>query len=384
MMRSQLKNNIQLLLLVITWLCLFAPLKAENSTFTFKSEGMNLKVEKIANDLGIPWGMVFLPPNKLLVTERSGSILILNLKTVKKTKLKNTPNVMVDGQGGMLDVALSPDYKTSGWIYFTYVKEVSNEGVTVLARAKLNTNNYIFKNWQELLVSKSRTDEDYHFGSRITFDNKGHVFFGIGDRGQRPNAQDLSNHAGSIIRLNLDGSIPKDNPFINKESVLPEIWSYGHRNPQGLAYDFKYKRLWEIEHGPRGGDEINLIAAGANYGWPVISYGKEYSSPFAVGEGTHRDGMEQPVKVYIPSIAPGSLILYSGNALSKWKGNLFSGALKLRHINRIVLDKEGQVIKEERLLESLDERIRALAQSPEGWIYFSTDSGKIFRISPGI
>ena len=382
MMRSQLKNNTQLLLLVITWLCLFAQLKAENSTFTFKSEGMNLKVEQVANDLGIPWGMVFLSPNKLLVTERSGSILILNLKAVKKTKLKNTPNVMVDGQGGMLDAALSPNYKTSGWIYFTYVKEVFNEGVTVLARAKLNTNNYIFKNWQELLVSKSRTDEDYHFGSRITFDNKGHVFFGIGDRGQRPNAQDLSNHAGSIIRLNLDGSIPKDNPFINKESVLPEIWSYGHRNPQGLAYDFKYKRLWEIEHGPRGGDEINLIVAGANYGWPVISYGKEYSSPFAVGEGTHRDGMEQPIKVYIPSIAPGSLIMYSGDALSKWKGNLFSGALKLRHINRIVLDKEGQVIKEERLLESLDERIRALAQSPEGWIYFSTDSGKIFRILP--
>ena len=209
------------------------------------------------------------------------------------------------------------------------------------------------------------------------------MFFGIGDRGHRPNAQDLSNHAGSIIRLNLDGSIPKDNPFINNESVLPEIWSYGHRNPQGLMYDFKYQRLWEIEHGPRGGDEINLIVAGANYGWPVISYGKEYSSPFAVGEGTHRDGMEQPVKVYIPSIAPGSLIMYSGDALSKWKGNLFSGALKLRHINRIVLDENGQVIKEERLLESLDERIRALAQSPEGWIFFSTDSGKIFRISPG-
>lgn len=381
-MNFQLKNNTQFFLIVLSWLCLFAPLKAENSTFILESEGMELKVEQVADDLGIPWGMVFLSSDKLLITERSGSILILDLKKYRKTKLKNTPDVMVDGQGGMLDVALSPDYKTSGWIYFTYVKEVSNEGVTVLARVKLNTNNYIFKNWQELLVSKSRTDEGYHFGSRIAFDNKGHVFFGIGDRGQRPNAQDLSNHAGSIIRLNLDGSIPKDNPFINKESVLPEIWSYGHRNPQGLVYDFKYKRLWEIEHGPRGGDEINLIVAGANYGWPVISYGKEYSSPFAVGEGTHRDGMEQPIKVYIPSIAPGSLIMYSGDALSKWKGNLFSGALKLRHINRIVLDKEGQVIKEERLLETLDERIRALVQSPEGWIYFSTDSGKIFRILP--
>ena len=382
MMRSQLKNNTQLLLLVITWLCLFAPLKAENSTFTIKSEGMNLEVEQVADDLGIPWGMVFLSPNKLLVTERSGSILILDLKKHRKTKLKNTPDVMVDGQGGMLDVALSPDYKTSGWIYFTYVKEVAGEGATVLARAKLEIKNSRLNNWQELLVSKSISDGSYHFGSRIAFDKQGHVFFGVGDRGHRPNAQNLSNHAGSIFRLNLDGSVPKDNPFINKKGVLPEIWSYGHRNPQGLAYDFKYKRLWEIEHGPRGGDEINLIVAGANYGWPVISYGKEYSSPFAVGEGTHRDGMEQPIKVYIPSIAPGSLIMYSGDALSKWKGNLFSGALKLRHINRIVLDKEGQVIKEERLLESLDERIRALVQSPKGWIYFSTDSGKIFRILP--
>jgi len=381
-MNFQLKNNTQFLLIVLSWLCLFVPLKAENSAFILESEGMELKVEQVADDLGIPWGMVFLSSDKLLITERSGSILILDLKKHRKTKLKNTPDVMVDGQGGMLDVALSPDYKISGWIYFTYVKEVSNEGVTVLARAKLNTNNYIFKNWQELLVSKSRTDEGYHFGSRIAFDNKGHVFFGIGDRGQRPNAQDLSNHAGSIIRLNLDGSIPKDNPFINKESTLPEIWSYGHRNPQGLVYDFKYKRLWEIEHGPRGGDEINLIVAGANYGWPVISYGKEYSSPFAVGEGTHRDGMEQPIKVYIPSIAPGSLIMYSGDALSKWKGNLFSGALKLRHINRIILNSKGQAIREERLLETLDERIRALVQSPEGWIYFSTDSGKIFRILP--
>jgi len=381
-MNFQLKNNTQFLLIVLSWLCLFVPLKAENSTFILESEGMELKVEQVADDLGIPWGMVFLSSDKLLITERSGSILILDLKKHRKTKLKNTPDVMVDGQGGMLDVALSPDYKTSGWIYFTYVKEVSNEGVTVLARAKLNTNNYIFKNWQELLVSKSRTDEGYHFGSRIAFDNKGHVFFGIGDRGQRPNAQDLSNHAGSIIRLNLDGSIPKDNPFINKESVLPEIWSYGHRNPQGLVYDDISNRLWEIEHGPRGGDEINLIVAGANYGWPVISYGKEYSSPFAVGEGTHRDGMEQPIKVYIPSIAPGSLIMYSGDALSKWKGNLFSGALKLRHINRIILNSKGQAIREERLLETLDERIRALVQSPEGWIYFSTDSGKIFRILP--
>ena len=384
MMRFLFKNNTQFLLLVITWLCLLPLSKAENPTFIIKSEGVEIKVEQVADGFGIPWGMSFLSTNKMLVTERSGSVYILNLKNSNKIKLKNTPDVLFDGQGGMLDVALPLDYKTSNWIYFTYVKKVDNEGVTVLARAKLGTDNFQFNQWQELLVSDSGTDESYHFGSRITFDDQGHVYFGIGDRGERPNAQNLTNHAGSIIRLNLDGSIPKDNPFVNTKGVLPEIWSYGHRNPQGLVYDFTYKRLWEIEHGPRGGDEINLIVAGENYGWPVISYGKEYWGPISVGEGTHRKGMQQPVKVYVPSIAPGSLIMYSGDALSKWKGNLFSGALKLRHINRIVLNKKGQAVKEERLLESLDERIRALAQSPEGFIYFSTDSGKIFKISPGI
>lgn len=366
------------LLFVLTGLCLLSTISANESALIIKSEGMELKVEEIASGLGIPWGMAFLSPDKLLVTERSGSVLLLDLKTSNKVRLKNTPKVMHDGQGGMLDVALSPDYKTSGWIYFTYVKNIDDEGATVLARAKLNKDQ--FNQWQELLVSKSRTDESRHFGSRITFDSNGHVFFGIGDRGVRPNSQNLANHAGTIIRLNLDGSIPNDNPFIKNKKGLPEIWSYGHRNPQGLVFDTKYNRLWEIEHGPRGGDEINLVQPGKNYGWPEISYGKEYWGPVAVGDGTHRKGMEQPVKVYIPSIAPGSLIIYKGDAFPKWKGNLFSGALKLRHINRIVLEKAGTVIKEERLLQSLDERIRALVQDPEGRIYFSTDSGKIYRI----
>lgn len=369
-------------LLVINVLFLPRNVNAENTIFTFKSEGMELKVEKIVDGLGTPWGMVFISPSKLLVTEREGHIRLIDVQSSANIKLKNTPKVLVDGQGGLLDVAIPPNYKTSGWIYFTYVKNIADEGATVLARAKLDIKKFRFTQWQELLVSESNTSESYHFGSRITFDDKGHVYFGIGDRGERPNAQDLTNHAGTIIRLNLDGSIPKDNSFVGHESALPEIWSYGHRNPQGLSYDFKHKRLWEIEHGPRGGDEINLIQPGKNYGWPVISYGKEYWGPLAVGEGTHRQGMEQPIKVYTPSIAPGSLIVYSSDTFSKWKGNLFSGALKLRHINRIVIDKKGKEIKEERLLESLDERIRALAQSPKGWLYLSTDSGKIYRIRP--
>ena len=205
----------------------------------------------------------------------------------------------------------------------------------------------------------------------------------MGDRGERSNGQDRSNHAGCVMRLNRDGSVPGDNPFIGQADVLPEIWSYGHRNPQGMAYDPIHKRLWLIEHGPRGGDEINLILPGRNYGWPVISYGKEYWGPVAVGEGTHRKGMEQPIKQYTPSIAPGSLLLYSGKAFPAWGGNLFAGALKLQHINRVTLDAKGNAIGEERLLTDLNERIRALAESPQGWIYFSTDSGKVYRIKPG-
>lgn len=372
--------NTKSIVFVLILFCLSFLSHSKNIITTINSEGMRLKAEKTMGGLNTPWGMTFLSESELLVTEREGSILLVNLNNSTKIKLLNTPIVMAEGQGGMLDVALPPNYKKTGWIYFTFVKNIEDEGVTVLARAKLkNTTLY---NWQELLVSESASDTSRHFGSRISFDNDGHVFFSIGDRGERPNAQDLTSHAGSIIRLNLDGSIPKDNPFVNTENVLPEIWSYGHRNPQGLSYDYSSNRLWAIEHGPRGGDEINLVKPGKNYGWPIISYGKEYWGPVAVGEGTHRKGMEQPVKYYVPSIAPGSLLLYSGTVYPEWKGNLFTGALKLRHINRVVVNHNGQAIKEERLLESLNERIRALVQSPQGLLYFSTDSGKIYRIIP--
>jgi glucose/arabinose dehydrogenase len=187
-------------------------------------------------------------------------------------------------------------------------------------------------------------------------------------------AQDLGNHAGSILRLNLDGSVPADNPFVGKPDARNEIWSFGHRNPQGLLFDRESRRLWSIEHGPRGGDEINLIIKGGNYGWPIISHGKEYWGPVSIGEGRSKPGMEPPRKVYIPSIAPASLILYRGQAFPEWRGDLFAGALKLRHLNRVSLSESGQAIAETRLLEDLDERIRALAQSLEGWIYLSTDS----------
>lgn len=339
-----------------------------------------IRVEEVFKGLGVPWGMAFLSPHQVLVTERAGGVRLLDIKNLTTVEIRGGPEVVAEGQGGLLDVAVGPNYSDEGWIYFTYVKPSQGEAATTLARARLDKNRLV--EWQDLLVTDSATDSRRHFGSRITFDGNGHVFFGVGDRGERPLAQDLSNHIGGIMRLKLDGGVPADNPFFANPGTRAEVWSFGHRNPQGLVFDTETSRLWEIEHGPRGGDEINLVEKGRNYGWPVISHGKEYWGPVAVGEGTSKPGMEQPRKVYIPSIAPGSLVVYRGGAFPEWRGNLFAGALKLRHLNRITLSESGEAIGEERILEDLNERIRALAISPEGWIYFSTDSGRIMRILP--
>jgi glucose/arabinose dehydrogenase len=337
-------------------------------------------LEQVANGLGIPWGMVFLSPDQLIFTERNGHIKLLNLTSLQVVTLSGGPAVFFKGQGGMLDVAIGPNYSTEGWIYFTYSKPTGSGAATTLARAKQKDKR--LTDWQDLLVSKSATEESHHFGSRIAFDDESHIFFSIGDRGVRDLAQQLDGHAGSILRLNLDGSVAAGNPFLDDDNALDEIWSYGHRSPQGLQFDLDRKILWSSEHGPRGGDEINWVRKGRNYGWPVISHGKEYWGPFDIGEGREKKGMEQPVKVYIPSIAPGSLLLYSGVAFPSWRGNLFSGALKLQHLNRVSISNDNQAMDEERLLTDLKQRIRALAQSPEGWIYLSTDSGNIFRLRP--
>jgi len=364
----------------IIFLMLFPVTTLSNTILTNNSDGTRYQVNVVADGLNIPWAMVFLNQTQLLITERQGSLKLLDRFSGQLQTISGIPPVYNKGQGGLLDLALPPLYKAGGWIYFTYSKPVNHSGATTLARAKLQDGS--LTNWSDLLVTKSITDSNRHFGSRIAFDDGGHVFFTVGDRGERPNGQDLSSHAGSVLKLNLDGSTPDDNPFVKQKNALPEIWSYGHRNPQGLSYDLKHKRLWLIEHGPRGGDELNLIRRGKNYGWPIVSYGKEYWGPINVGEATEKAGMESPTKYYVPSIAPGSLLFYTGAAFPNWKGNLFAGALKLQHLNRIELNNANAAVGEERLLKSLNERIRSLAQSPEGWIYFSTDSGKIMSLTP--
>lgn len=328
------------------------------------------QLKKIASGLGIVWGMDFISDDEIVFTQRSGSAGVINLKSNSVEYLDGIPAVLGEGQGGLLDVAVNGNQ-----LYFTYSKPAQGGSATTLASAQIN--NHQIVNWKDLLMTNSVNENVHHYGSRIAISEQ-HLYISIGDRGVRENAQDLSSHAGKILRLNLDGSIPKDNPFVGTEKALDEIWSYGHRNPQGLVWEQQQQRLWAIEHGPRGGDEINLIKKGANYGWPVISYGKEYWGPFNVGEGTHKAGMEQPVKYYVPSIAPSDLVIYKGDMFKSWAGSLLTGALRGKHINKISLDQDLSVDTEKRLLTDLKQRIRSLLIDKQGRIYFSTDQGNIY------
>ncbi len=344
------------------------------------SRDKDLNIEKIATGFSIPWGMAVLPDNQLLVTQRDARLSRVDMKTGESTEISGLPDdIRVGGQGGLFDIRLSPDYQNSGWIYLSYNKDVDGQGATTLARARINGNQLV--DWQDLIVTRSRTGNDVHFGGRIAFDGKGHVFLSLGERGERDNAQNLSNHAGSILRLNLDGTVPEDNPFAAQDNALPEIWSYGHRNVQGLFYNTHTDTLWAQEHGPRGGDEINLIKPGNNYGWPEISYGKEYWAPLPVGE-EKKAGMEQPVKIYDPSIAPSGLIQYQGDVFKSWQGKLLSGAMKLQHLNIVTLNDNNEAVEEKRLLRSLNSRIRNVIEAPDGSILVATDAGDIYRITP--
>lgn len=347
-------------------------------SFLFLNASSQLKVEKIASNFGIIWGMDFINKNKLILSQKDGKIFIYDLKTKKRKLIYQVKDVYNFGQGGLLDIKVSPSFSKDNSIYLTYAKTLNGSGSTTLAIAKYK--NEKIRDFRDILVSKSLTNRNVHFGSRIAFDEKGHIFFTIGDRGIRKNSQNLTNHAGSIIRLNLNGSIPKDNPFVNNKNILPEIYSFGHRNPQGIFYDKDSKKLFSIEHGPRGGDEINLVEKGKNYGWPVISYGKEYWAPLSVGEGTSKKGMEQAIKYFVPSIAPSSLIVYKSDYLSSLKGSIISGALKLRHLNIIYIDEKNNVLKEKRLLKKLNERIRNVIETVNGNLILSTDSGNLYRV----
>lgn len=371
--------------IICCFLCLIALAAKAERLSTFSSQDHSFELEKLIQVPGVPWGMAWLNSNTLIVTLRRGELVSVNLTKAKQGKqawqnISGLPAVWAQGQGGLLDVVKGPD----GYFYFTYSKPQNGSGVTTLAKAQIQQNEIgqvSMSAWQDVFISDSASSSNRHYGSRITFDES-YIYFSIGDRGDRDNGQNTLNHAATIVRLNLDGSIPNSNPFVANDKVADAIYSYGHRNPQGLAYDTKHQHVWAIEHGPRGGDELNLLEAGANYGWPITSHGKEYWGPLKVGEAETKEGINSPLKVYEPSIAPGSLLYYSGEAFPAWQGDLFSGALKLQHLNRIIMDENGMPAGEERLLEDLNERVRALLSDSQGNLYFSADSGNLYKISP--
>lgn len=335
-------------------------------------------VEKIISTKSIIWGMDFLDDKKLILSFKTGQIATLDLDTKKIKVIKQLDNLYTKGQAGLLDIKVSPNFKKDKTIFFTYVKDENNIGLTTLGKAIFKNDN--LDEVKDILVTNSYSSTTRHFGSRIAFDNKNHLYFSVGDRGIRNNSQNLKTHSGTILRLNLDGTIPLTNPFIKNKNALAEIYSYGHRNPQGLFYDTNRGILFSNEHGPRGGDEINIIKKASNYGWPIVSYGKEYWAPIQVGEGTSKKGFSEPIVVFTPSIAPSSLLVYNGKKFKEFEGYLFSSALIMTHLNLIKLDNDFKIIEEKRVFEELKERIRSLAQNNKGELYFSTDNGNIYKV----
>jgi glucose/arabinose dehydrogenase len=344
-----------------------------------ESEKQKFGIDTLTAELANPWGIAFLPDGRILVAERAGEIRIVKDGKLLAEKIGNVPEVYANGQGGLMDIKLHPDYAINGWIYLTYSKPGPGGGGTTISRAKLDGNNLV--DIQEVFVAEPFSGSSVHFGSRIVFDGKGHIFFSSGERGKKENAQDLTNHLGKMLRLHEDGKVPDDNPFVNTPGARPEIWSYGHRNPQGVVFDASTQTLWAVEHGPRGGDELNRVEPGKNYGWPVITYGINYDGSI-ITDLTEKEGMEQPVFYWVPSIAPCGMAMVTSDRYPNWKGNLMVTALALQHIARVELDEQGNFIKQERLLDKIG-RVRAIEQSPDGYLYVVTETpGMLLRIVP--
>ncbi|MDQ0996553.1 glucose/arabinose dehydrogenase [Phyllobacterium ifriqiyense] len=349
----------------------------------FKTQTVTVSAETIADGLDYPWGLAFLPDGSLLVTERSGT-----MRLVKQGKLsepiENVPEVWANGQGGLLDIALAPDFSTSNTIYFTYSQPGQGGAGTALASAKLvyGSDGTELENVRTLVSMSKRTNKGQHFGSRIVISPDGKLFVTMGERGEQERAQDYMDHAGSVLRVNADGTTPSDNPYADGKKALPEIWSKGHRNPQGATWDPLTHSLLTLEHGAKGGDEINQPQAGKNYGWPVITYGVDYSGA-KIGQGTAAEGYEQPLYYWDPSIAPSGLVAYSGDMFPEWKGDLLAGALKFEMLVRLDRDEKGKMKGEERLFEGEFGRIRDVRAAPDGSVYLLTDAsnGKIIRLT---
>lgn len=333
-------------------------------------------VEVAVRDLQLPWDLAFISESDLLVTEKPGRLWRIDLATGRRTPVSGLPEVAVVGQGGLHAVTLHPKFASNGLLYLSYAAPSGKGYTTRLMRARLD--GQALREQQVLFSALAETRAGHHFGGALIFDQQGYLYLAIGDRGDRDEAQNLSVHKGKILRLKDDGSVPDDNPFRGVAGALPEIWSYGHRNPQGLGLDPATGALWETEHGPRGGDEINLIRPGRNYGWPVITYGKEYVGG-SIGEGAAKEGMEQPVHWYVPSIATGGMSYYGSDYFPRWKDSVFVAALKDQHLNRVQM-RDGKFVKEERLLHDHGLRMRSVKLSPRGELWVVCDDGVLLRL----
>ena len=346
-----------------------------------QSERHTFRVAVLVGGLEHPWGMAFLPDGRVLVTERPGRLRLITNGRLEPQPVGGLPPIAVHGQGGLLDVALHPRYAETGWVYLSYAGTGERGVGTEVLRGRLNGNQ--LTDVAVLFRLQPKSGAGQHFGSRLVFDRAGYLYVTLGDRGERDRAQGLDDHRGKIVRLHDDGRVPEDNPFRGRTGARPEIFSYGNRNVQGAALHPGTGVLWAHEHGPQGGDEVNVIRAGQNYGWPVITFGREYGTGIRIGQGTSRADVAPPVHVWIPSIAPSGMAFYTGDRFPRWRGNLFVGALVDRSLVRLELDGE-RVVREERLMRGAIGRVRDVRSGPDGYLYLLSDESKgvLARLEP--
>ncbi len=346
-----------------------------------KTQEVSVRVEKLAEGLEHPWAVEVLPDGSYIVTERPGRLRIIRDGKISDP-VSGVPQVSARGQGGLMDVALAPDFATSRRLYLTAATTSNRGSGTEVFSATLSSDEKSLENVTPIFTMRRFTRGNIQYGSRIAIAGDGSLFISIGDRGNRDRSQDWKDDAGSIVRLNADGSIPADNPFKDGRKALPEIWSKGHRNPQGITFDSADGKLYTVEHGARGGDEINNPEPGKNYGWPIITYGRDYSGA-KIGEGTARQGLEQPLHYWDPSIAPGALAIYRGKMFPEWNGNFIVAALKFQLLSRMQRDASGAFTAEERMFEGNYGRIRDVIVAPDGALLMVTDEddGELLRVS---
>lgn len=346
------------------------------SPFTMATE---IKVEELASGLKNPWSIAFINNGDALVTERAGGLRLLSKSGELSAAISGLPEAAVVGQGGMLGVALHPDFDDNKWVYVCLSVADGEVRGSEVHRGKLVGNK--LQDVKEIFVAKPKVDTAHHFGCRLAFNNDKKLFISLGDRTKQDQAQLTSNHIGVVVRVNDDGSVPSDNPFLDGKA--PEIFSYGHRNVQGMALHPTSGQVWSHEHGPKGGDEVNILENGDNYGWPTITYGVNYDGS-SITDVTEMDAMRQPLTYWVPSIAPSGMVFYTGDEFPEWKGNLLVGSLKFRYLNRMVMDGE-KVVEQEELLRDRNERVRDVKQAPDGSIYVLTDdaNGKVLRLTKG-